>query len=226
MKLDPIRLVTTTSMLDDKTKKRISNRMKNVEELVSEIEKASGIAYPTYYLEPVLAISVSSDNFGGLGILYARTIPVESKGSIEIIVQLSATLVLYATKSALRLVLAHEFLHYLELVKRFRSGMISSEIPSNSLYEELYDDSRRAIDPLGVFPKRPKLVKDLRANFQTGFSDNKLNEKCRKSWIEKGLPTAKISIGANQVKISMEALARSCFDANVLEFLKKLDSSK
>jgi hypothetical protein len=226
MKLDPIRLVSATPKLDDKTKRRIVARMTVVQEVISEIENMSGISYPVFYIDPVLTVSISPDNNDGIGILYARTIPVETRGNVEIVIQLSAALVLFSTKSTLRLVLAHELLHYLELVKRFSSGEISSQLSSTSIFEEQFDDSRRTVDPLRVFPKKRKLAKDLTSNFLSGFSDDKLNEKCRKSWIEKGLPTVKMSMGANQVKISVEALARSSFDPKVLELMSKLESAK
>ena len=226
MKLDSIRLVSETPKLDDKTKKRIVAKMATVRDVVSEIEKASGVSYPVYYIDPILTISISPDVNGGIGILYARTIPVETRGTVEIVIQVSAALVLYSTKTTLRLVLAHEFLHYLELVKRFSGGEILSQLSSSSMFEEQFDDTRKTANPLTVFPKKRKLAKDLASNFLSGFSDDKLNEKCRKSWIEKGLPTVKISMGANQVKISMESLARSSFDPKVLELMSKLDLPK
>ncbi len=88
-----------------------------VQEVISEIENMSGISYPVFYIDPVLTVSISPDNNDGIGILYARTIPVETRGNVEIVIQLSAALVLFSTKSTLRLVLAHELLHYLESCK-------------------------------------------------------------------------------------------------------------
>ena len=171
-------------------------------------------------------VSISSDSSGEIGILYARTIPAEVNGKISILIQLSAPLVLYASKSILRLVMAHEFLHYLELVNQFSTGKLLSEISPTSFFEETYEDAKRAIDPAKVFPRKKKLTKDLGREFQAGFSNEKLNEKCRKSWIEKGLPTAKIRMGANQIKISMNALAKSSFDPEAVKLLSTLDSSK
>ncbi len=223
-KLNPLTLIQSTPELDDDIKKKILSKLKVVEEAVSEIEEMSGISYPEFYVEPVLTISVSSDSYGGIGILYARTIPVESKGTIEIVVQLSAALLLCGTKPTLRLIIAHEFLHYVELVKQFSSGRVLSQITSSSLFEEGYEDSGRAVDPIKIFRRKRKLAKELEAAFHGGFSDEKLNEKCRKSWIEKGLPTVRMAMGANQVKISMRAVASSAFDPKVVELVSKLDS--
>jgi len=219
--LDPLLRIKTTDKLDEKMKKRIVVKMKSLNSVISYIEKLSGLSYPRYYVEPVLTVSVSQDNFGGIGVLYARTIPVEAGGRIEIVVQISAALLIYSTVATLKLVLAHEFLHYVELVKDFSSGNVSSQFTSSSIFEERYVDSRRAIDPLKVFPKR-KLAKDLARGLHGGFEDEKLNEKCRKLWIEKGLPTAKISMGDNQVRISMESVANSEFDPKVIQLLSRI----
>jgi len=223
LSLDPLQRVKASDKLDEKMKKRIVAKMKNVYSAISDIEKLSELKYPQFYVEPVLTVSVSQDNFGGIGVLYARTIPVDTSGRIEIVVQLSGALVIYATKASLKLVLAHEFLHYIELIKDFSSGNISSQFTSSSIFEEHHLDSRRAIDPLKVFPRR-KLAKDLARDLHGGFDDEKLNEKCRKLWIEKGLPTAKISMGENQVRISMESVANSQFDPKIVMFLSGISS--
>ena len=117
--LDPLFKLSKTEMLDKKTKKSIEAKMKNLIAAVSEVEQFSGLKYPSYYVEPVLTVTESTDNMGGLGVLYARTIPVEVNGRVEILVEVTAPLLLYSTKVTLRLVLAHEFLHYVELVRNF-----------------------------------------------------------------------------------------------------------
>ncbi len=167
----------------------------------------SGVSYPAFYVDPTLFVSISAEDGGEIGILYARTIPIEVNRRVSILVQLSAPLVLYAAKSTLRVVLAHEFLHYLELIRRFSTGELLSEISPETLFEEEREDAARVINPLQVFPKRSKLVKDLQRYFEGGFSDEKLNEKCRMLWIEKGLPTEKLQMGSNQVRVSIDSLA-------------------
>ena len=151
---------------------------------------------------------------GGLGVLYARTVPVDVNGRVEILVEVTAPLLLYSTKVTLRLVLAHEFLHYVELVRNFTKLDVVSQITSTSMYEERYSDYSRAIDPSKVFSNK-KLVSDLKKRTSAGLDDEKLNEKCKTRWIEKGLPIAKIPLGSNQVRVSMESIVRSTFDPKV-----------
>jgi hypothetical protein len=221
--MNPLFKIETTTLLKNALKKKISLKMKNVLAAVSEIESYSGLRYPTYYIEPVLTVTTSQNNADGIGVLFARTIPLENRGTIEIIVQISAPLVLYATKASLRLILAHEFLHYMELVRNFSKGILTSQITSDSIYEEYFADSSRALDPSKIF-KNKKLTSDLKKKTKSGFSDEKLNEKCAKNWIDEGLPMAKITMGQNQVHVSIESVMRSSFDAKTLELLSKLDN--
>jgi hypothetical protein len=209
--VDPLFKLSTTDRLDRKTKKSIEGKMKNLITCISEVEKFSGLKYPSYYVDPVLTVTQSIDNIGGLGVLYARTIPVEVNGRVEIVVEVTAPLLLYSTKVTLRLVLAHEFLHYLELVRNFTKLDIVSNVTASSVYEEKYSDYSRAMEPSKVFSNK-KLVAGLKKRTSAGLDDEKLNEKCKLRWIEKGLPIAKISLGENQVRVSMEAILRSTFD--------------
>ena len=222
---NPLFLIESSQKLNEKTKKRITSRLILVENAISQIEATTGMSYPEFYIEPVLTLSVSPDDCDEIGILYARTVPLELQGMVRIVVQLSAAFVLCATKSTLRLVLAHEFLHYVELVKEFNMGGVLSETSPEYLYEESYHDSERAFDPQIVFAKEQKLAKDLAKKFQRGIADERLNEKCRTSWIEKGMPTAKIFLAENQTRIPMEALANTTFDPDVVQFLSNLDSN-
>ncbi len=112
--------------------------MKNVEEGVAFVESSiaqPGVRYPPYFVEPLLRVVESRDNIGGLGVLYARTIPVDVNGHVSVLVELSAPLVLYSTKSLLKTILAHELLHYVELVKRFSRMDVVSQITSSSVFE-------------------------------------------------------------------------------------------
>ncbi len=112
--------------------------MENVVYGVKVVENASGINYPPYYVEPVLTVVESQDNLGGIGVLYARTVPVDATGKVSIVVELSAPLILFGTKTFLKIILAHELLHYVELVKSFTRMDIASQITSSSIFEEQY----------------------------------------------------------------------------------------
>ncbi len=219
--MDPLFRVASTNLLPQKLKKSIGAKMKNVEEGIRVAERASGLSYPPYFVEPVLTIVESQDNIGGLGVLYARTRPVESNGMVAIVVELSAPLVLYGTKSFLKLVLAHEMLHYVELIRRFTRMDLVTEITSSSIFEEKYADAARAIDPSKVYSDK-KLVASLKRKEKSGFSDEKLNEKFRKKWMEQDLPVAKIPVGANQANFSIEAIMRTKFDPKLKELVSKL----
>ena len=219
--MDPLFRVETTNLLDKKLKNRIAARMKNVTEGVKLIEHASGISYPPHYVEPVLTVVESQDNLGGIGVLYARTVPVEANGKVSIVVELSAPLVLYGTKAFLKMILAHELLHYVELVKNFTSMEISSQITSSSIFEEQYRDASRAVDPAKIYREK-KIVSMLKKREVEGFADEKLNEKCKAKWIEKGLPVHKIPVGENQATISVESIMSTSFDPKVKELVSKI----
>ncbi|HYB04491.1 MAG TPA: hypothetical protein VED17_08515 [Nitrososphaerales archaeon] len=223
--MDPLGLVFSSSKISEQVKKRIMAKRSFLEIVAFEIEKLSGISYPAFYVEPTLFVSTSPDDGGEIGILYARNILIEVNGKISILVQLSAPLVLYATKSTLRIVMAHEFLHYLEFVRLFSRRELLSEISPETFFEEQHEDATRAVDPSQIFPRRSRLAKDLQRNFDGGYSNEKLNEKCRKLWIERGLPTQKLPMGSNQVRVSVDSLARSSFDHEAVKLLKKIDSS-
>lgn len=219
--LDVMFRVEATNLLAPKMKKSLAAKLKNILEGVKAVEKASGFAFPPYFIEPVLTVVESQDNIGGLGVLYARTRPVESSGVVVILVELSAPLVLFGTKSFVKQVLAHEMLHYVELVRSFAKMDIASQITSSSIFEERYEDSARAVDPSKVYSDK-KLVALLKKKERTGFSDEKLNEKCRIKWIEKGLPTTKMPVGRNQANVSVESIMRTKFDPKLKDFVARL----
>lgn len=212
--LDPLFKLEATDKLDKKTKKSVASKLKNLIGVVSDIEKFSGLKYPPYYIEPMLRVVESNDNVGGLGVLYARTIPIEIEGKVQILIEVTAPLLLYSTKVTLRTVLAHEFLHYLELVRNFTSMDVTSQVASSSLYEERHSDYARAVEPGKIF-SNSKLVRDLRKRTVTGLEDEKLNAKCKSRWIEKGFPVIKLNLAQNQVHVSVESLMRSSFDPKV-----------
>ena len=222
-KFDPLVLVNKSDRLAAKTKKTIATKMKNVAEGVALVEDITKLDYPKTFVEPVLSVATSADNVGGLGVLYARTMPIESgRGQVDIVVALSAPLVMFGSKPTVRLVLAHEFLHYLELARNFLRMDIASSITSNSLYEEQHTDNSRALDPGKVFGKNKKLVSDLRKRTRAGLADEKLNERCRKNWIEKGLPVKALPVGYNQTEVSVGSILSTNFDEKLKRYVSEL----
>ena len=220
-KVDAFFKIQNSQFLDKRTKKSITTKIKNVEAAIKDVEAYSGITYPPYYVEPVLIVTEASDNVGGMGVMYARTIPVEANGAVQIVVELSAPLVLFSTKKTLRLVLGHEMLHYVELVRNFTRMDVVSQITSSSMYEERHTDYSRAVDPSKVFSSKT-LVRDLKKRTSAGLDDEKLNQKCKEKWIEKGMPVKKIALGQNQVNVSIEAVVRSNFDSKLKDLISRL----
>ena len=130
---------------------KITKRMQYVEEGVKRIELISGIKYPQYYIEPILPISITSLEVGKYGALFARTIPTTTIQGVTIIVQLSAALIVFGNKGTIHGILAHEFLHYFEFVRRFtKMNNLSDEIV-DTIFESQYADAERLYKPNLIF---------------------------------------------------------------------------
>ena len=143
-----------------------------------------------------------------MGILFARTIPVvDAHKQLHVVVQITAPLISYGLKGTIHAVLAHEFMHYLELVNRILKMEVISDEVSGTLFEGTYADASRLIEERAVFKSDPTLIRHITTRFPEGFRDLKLEEKIMKTWINKGLPTSKVSLDANIIKIPIEAMA-------------------
>lgn len=213
--------VQGSSLLDKKTKRSVAAKIKNVYEAIQTIEQMTGVKYPIFYIEPVLTVSSSNGPAETLGVMYARTIPIQVKQGVAIVVELTAPLILYATKATLRIVLAHEFLHYVALVRSFSRMDVTTQITADTLFEERYADSSRAVDPSIVFGNK-RFAKALAKKTGAGLDDPKLNEKCRSKWLEKGMPVTRISMGTNQVSIAVDSILRTEFDPKVREIASRI----
>lgn len=186
---------------------------------INRIEKASGIRYPTAYVEPSIVISTPHPNSYEFGILFARTIPIFFDDKFHVVIQISAPLVAYGLKGTIHAILAHEFLHFLELMRKIsKMNLLSDEITGN-LFESVYADETRLFEPKAVFQDRT-LLEHITKRFPTGFRDHKLEEKVIKFWLEKNLPKINISLDANTVKLSAESLSKIKIDS---AFLHKID---
>jgi hypothetical protein len=142
--------------------------------------------------------------------VYARTIPFcTTENSIKIVIQLSAPLVMYALKGTLHAVLAHEFLHYLNMLKNIINLEVTSDHISSTLYENSFSDNEKTLDIAKVFKGDPYLQKLIRKKFAYGFTDPKLDKKTESLWIKRKLPIQKIMIGDNFIKLPFEALANT-----------------
>lgn len=206
-------------ILSDKIFNLIQKRFKYVISGINRIEKASGLQYPIAYVEPSIIVSPSSSNSYEFGILFARTIPVVFEKKFQVVIQISAPLVAFGLKGTLHAILAHEFLHYLDLIRKIsKMNIISDELTGN-LFESIYADETRLYEPGAVFNDRT-LISHITKRFPAGFRDFKLEDKTMKYWIHKGLPKMNISLDTNIVKLSAESLSKIIISD---EFSKKLE---
>jgi len=186
---------------------------------INRIEKASGIRYPTAYVEPSIVISSPNPNSYEFGILFARTIPIFFDDKFHVVIQISAPLVAYGLKGTIHAILAHEFLHFLELIRKIsKMDLLSDEITGN-LFENVYADETRLFEPKIVFKDRT-LLDHITKRFPAGFRDHKLEDKVMKFWLEKNLPKINISLDTNTIKLSAESLSKIKLDP---AFLHKID---
>ena len=196
----------------------IQKRFSLVSDGIMRIEKASSIKYPIVYVEPSIIIS-GTNNSLDIGILYARTIPLIIDDSIHVVIQVSAPLVAYGLKGTIHAILAHEFLHYLELITRLSNNeLISDEISSN-LFENIYSDNTRLLEPRSVFNDNT-LISHITKRFPSGFRDYKLEDKVLKLWIESKLPVSKISLDTNTVKLNATQLSNIKLNELLLQQLE------
>jgi len=174
---------------------------------INRVEKASGIRYPVAYVEPSLVISSPNPNSYEYGVLFARTIPIVFEEKFQVVIQISAPLVAYGLKGTIHAILAHEFLHFLELMRKISKMELLSDEISGNLFENVYSDETRLFEPRVVFKDRT-LLNHITKRFPTGFRDFKLEEKAIKFWADKNLPKSNISLDTNTVKLSMDSLSK------------------
>lgn len=189
---------------------------------INRIEKASGIRYPVAYVEPSLVLSSSNANSYEFGILFARTIPVMFEERFQAVIQISAPLVAYGLKGTIHAILAHEFLHFLELIRKISKMELLSDEISGNLFENVYSDETRLFEPRVVFKDRT-LLDHITKRFPAGFRDYKLEDKVMKFWSEKNLPKTNITLDSNTVKLSAESLSKIKIDPNFLTKINELE---
>jgi len=196
----------------------IQKRFHLVSDGIKRIEKASSIKYPIAYVDPSIIVSGSSNSLD-VGILYARTIPLIVSNSIQVVIQISAPLVAYGLKGTIHAILAHEFLHYLELVTRISNAELLSDEISSNLFENVYSDNIRLLEPRSVFTDNT-LLSHITKRFPSGFRDYKLEDKVIKFWIEQKLPVSKITLDTNTIKLNATQLSNIKFDELLLQQLE------
>ena len=189
---------------------------------INRIEKASGIRYPVAYVEPSLVISSPNPNSYEYGVLFARTIPIVFEEKFQVVIQISAPLVAYGLKGTIHAILAHEFLHFLELIRKISKMELLSDEISGNLFENVYSDETRLFEPRVVFKDRT-LLNHITKRFPAGFRDFKLEEKAIKFWADRNLPKSNISLDTNTVKLSMDSLSKIKLDPTFISKIEKLE---
>jgi len=187
---------------------------------INRIENASGINYPIAYVEPSIVLSSSSSY--DYGILFARTIPLIFENQLQVVIQISSSLIAYGLKGTIHAILAHEFLHYLDLIRKVSKMELLSDEISGNLFENVYTDSSRLFEPRAVFNDKTLLL-HITKKFPAGFKDFKLEDKTINLWIKRDLPTTNITLDTNIVKLSTEAVSKIKFDQNLLKKIEELE---
>ncbi|HJW20223.1 MAG TPA: hypothetical protein VJ571_06690 [Candidatus Nitrosotalea sp.] len=209
-------------LIPDKVHALVVKRFEVALSGIQRIEKASGINFPLAYVEPATVVSHPSTGSFDYGILFARTIPVVSNDKLNIIIQITAPLVAYGLKGTIHAILAHEFLHYLELIRKISKMDIVSDELSGNLFESSYSDSTRLSEPKAVFDDKTLLL-HITTKFPEGFRDYKLEDKVMKLWIEKSLPTINITMDTNIAKIPASVIANTTIDTTLLQKLDQIE---
>lgn len=213
-------------MLKPAVAAKVKTRGKYLSGAVGRVEKAAGLRYPPYYVEPTLPLAVTSVEYGSVGAFFARVIPTVFEGRLSIIVQFTAPLLLFGAKGTIEAVAAHEFTHYVDLVRRLSNASVVSDERMSTLFEAGYADEERVASPSKVFSKDRSLAKLVEKKFTPNLSDPKLDEKVSKGWVAKGLPTRRTSAEDNTVRLDMAMVARTSFDPSLLDRIRGMEASK
>jgi hypothetical protein len=203
--------------------KKVRTRMNYLYGAVARVERASGLRYPPYYVEPTLPVSSTTAEFGQMGVLFARVIPTTLTGTLSILVQFTAALVAFAPKGTLEAVAAHEFTHYVDLVRRLRQTNVVSDERATTLFEATYADNERTVSPSLVFGEK-SLVALVRKKFKGGLYDPILNRKVEDGWMAKNLPIRAVAIDENVLRIGIEKVATAKYDPLLLQKISQIES--
>lgn len=216
-----------TRAISKKVYDLINKRFPLVTEGIARVEAASGLKYPYYYVEPSLIVSTSAAEYAHMGIFFARTIPIVTEDQLlRVVVQITAPLIAYGLKGTIHAILAHEFMHYLELVSRIIKMRVISDEVLGTLFEGRFADAGKLLEEKAVFRSDPMLIKHITTRFPEGFRDFKLEDKVIKLWMDKGLSTTNVPIDANVIKIPIESMANLQVDRAVKEKIAEFESVK
>jgi hypothetical protein len=227
--LDPLKKVRNTTdsgLLPTRVYKLINDRFHLVTQGILRVERATGIKYPLYYVEPNLVVSTSETETGQFGIFFARTIPMVLDNHLTIVIQVTAPLVIYGLLGTIHAILAHEFIHYLQLMSKIIKMEILSDEISRSLFEQKYADHTRLLQEKVVFQSDPTLIRHILRKFPVGFKDNRLEDRVLKEWMYKGLPVTRIPVESNVIRLPIDKIASLQIDPALKEKIYEFESEK
>jgi hypothetical protein len=170
----------------------------------------------------VLPVTSTGVELGQMGVLFARVIPATVKGNLSIFVQFTAALVVFGSKGTIEAVAAHEFTHYIDLVRRLSSARLLSDERSSTLFESAYADSERVFPAKLIFSDKT-LVSLVNRKFKDGLMDERLNRQVEEKWISKNLPMRKVAPEENVVRVGVGSIFGADFDARVLGRIAELE---
>ena len=223
--MDPLMKVKEAfqnNLLPEKEYALIVKRFPIILSGINRLEKASGVNFPVAYVEPSVILTSSNTSSFEYGILFARTIPIINKNIFQVVIQISGPLVAYGLKGTVHAILAHEFLHYLELMRKIsKMELLSDEISSN-LFGSIYSDNERLFEPRAVFNDNTLLL-HITKKFPSGFRDYKLEDKVIKHWIEKNLPVTNITLDTNITKLSPDLISKMRLAPNLISKIESFE---
>jgi hypothetical protein len=205
----------------------ILHRYEIVTKGIKRIENAARLKYPYYYVEPNLVISTSQVESSQFGVFFARTIPMVSNNRrLNVVIQITAPLIAFGLLGTIHAILAHEFIHYLNLVSKIMRMEIISDSISGTLFEERYEDLSRLMEPRSVFKPDRTLIDHIANKFPEGFSDVRLESKVVSEWMNRGLPTINVAIDSNTIKLPIELMANLEVDERVKQRIMEFENRK
>lgn len=204
---------------------KVKARAKLLYGAVGRVERATGLKYPPFYVEPTLPLAMTSVEYGSMGAFFARVIPTTFEGQLSILVQFTAPLLLFGTKGTIEAVAGHEFTHYVDLVRRLSGASVLSDERVSTLFEAGYADEGRVVSPAKVFAKDVLLARLIKRKFKPNLTDKTLDKRVDKDWIDARLPTSRVRVEGNVVRLDVGMVARTSFDPVLLERIKAMEAS-
>jgi len=204
---------------------KVRRRMNLVVGAIQRVERSSGLKYPPYYIEPTLPCSKTGAEYGQMGVLFARVIPTTVTGSVVIFVQFSAALVAFGTKGTIEAVAAHEFTHYVDLVRKLSTKNITSDEVITTLFEASFVDAEHTVEPRLLFSEK-SLVSLVSRKFKNDLVDAALSRKAGDLWVAKDLPIHWVGPEENTLKVPMAIAASTRYDPRVLAKLAEIQKAR